>query len=196
MYALGDRVWLSTRNLPLCLPCRKMGPRFVGPFKVLRRVNKVCYSLQLPPDYRINSSFHVSLLRPLVAGPLQEAEVREVPLPPLDIACYSSYPGLEASGEGPSVSRGVVGVQSGGDAGCRWRTYWTFRCCEISTVSIRIALRLVLRVVLEAGVGGGRGAPGRGGGGGGPPPRGGVGGGGEKTRGERKKTGRAAEGGW
>ena len=48
------------------LPCRKLGARFVGPFKVLRRLNEVCYRLQLPSDYRINPSFHVSLLRWLV----------------------------------------------------------------------------------------------------------------------------------
>jgi hypothetical protein len=47
MFAPGDQVWLSTRNLPLRLPCWKLGPQCVGPFKVLRRINKVCYRLQI-----------------------------------------------------------------------------------------------------------------------------------------------------
>ncbi|XP_045076957.1 uncharacterized protein LOC121570268 [Coregonus clupeaformis] len=41
----GDLVWLSTRNLPLHLPWRKLSHGFVGPFKVLRRVNETGGSL-------------------------------------------------------------------------------------------------------------------------------------------------------
>lgn len=43
VFSPGDGVWLSTRNLPLCLPCQKLSLWFVGPFKVLGRVNEVTY---------------------------------------------------------------------------------------------------------------------------------------------------------
>uniref|UniRef100_A0AAY5KNP0 Gypsy retrotransposon integrase-like protein 1 n=1 Tax=Esox lucius TaxID=8010 RepID=A0AAY5KNP0_ESOLU len=51
VYRPGDRVWLSSRNLPLRLPCRKLAPRFVG------RVNAVTYRLRLPPTNVLTPRF-------------------------------------------------------------------------------------------------------------------------------------------
>ncbi|KAK3511170.1 hypothetical protein QTP70_032139 [Hemibagrus guttatus] len=63
-YRVGQRVWLSTCNLRLRLLCRKLCPKFIGPFEIVRQVNPVAYCLPLPPTYRISPTFHVSLLKP------------------------------------------------------------------------------------------------------------------------------------
>ncbi|KAL0147880.1 hypothetical protein M9458_056801, partial [Cirrhinus mrigala] len=63
-YQPGHWVWLSTRDLRLRLPCRKLSPRYVGPFKIIKQITPVSYRLELPTNYRISPTFHVSLLKP------------------------------------------------------------------------------------------------------------------------------------
>jgi len=89
-YQPGQRVWLSTRDLKLRLPRRKLSPRYVGPFKILRQINEVTYQLELPANYPVSPSFHVSLLKPVHPGADPNIENREPP-PPLDIDGSPAY---------------------------------------------------------------------------------------------------------
>uniref|UniRef100_A0A8C5QGD2 Chromo domain-containing protein n=1 Tax=Leptobrachium leishanense TaxID=445787 RepID=A0A8C5QGD2_9ANUR len=62
-FQIGDRVLLSTRNLRLHCPLKKLGPHFIDPFEITHQVNPVAFRLALPPTYRIHLVFHVSLLK-------------------------------------------------------------------------------------------------------------------------------------
>ncbi|KAI2645437.1 Transposon Tf2-6 polyprotein [Labeo rohita] len=92
-YAPGQKVWLSTRDIRLRLPSQKLSPRFVGPFTILEQVNPVTFRLQLPPQYRIHPTFHISLLKhfhpPLI--PSTEPGHEEEPPPPLLLEDGSIY---------------------------------------------------------------------------------------------------------
>ncbi|KAF3622940.1 putative zinc finger protein VAR3, chloroplastic-like [Capsicum annuum] len=65
----------------------KLSPRYVGPFRILSRVGKVAYKLELPTDLSfVHSVFYVSLLKKCIGDP-----VVVVPLECTDIHDSFSY---------------------------------------------------------------------------------------------------------
>ncbi|XP_058769017.1 uncharacterized protein LOC131642867 [Vicia villosa] len=69
-FDVGDRVFLKvTPRLRLKGPfkTRKLSPRYIGPYQIMRRIGEVAYQLALPPSLsRLHDVFHVSQLRKFV----------------------------------------------------------------------------------------------------------------------------------
>jgi hypothetical protein len=57
----------------------KLAKRFYGPFRILKRIGKVAYQLELPASSRIHPVFHVSLLKPCYGQPT--SQISPIPAP-------------------------------------------------------------------------------------------------------------------
>ena len=57
----------------------KLNPRYIGPFRILERIEPVAYQLDLPRDLeRIHDVFHVSMLRKYIFDPSHVLEAPSV----------------------------------------------------------------------------------------------------------------------
>ena len=70
-YRVVQRVWLSTKNIPIQGGTRKLAPCFVGPFNIIKVISPTAVRLRLPPTTRrVHPTFHVSRLKPVVTHAL------------------------------------------------------------------------------------------------------------------------------
>ncbi|XP_025020013.1 uncharacterized protein LOC112540223 [Python bivittatus] len=89
LISVEDRVWLSTKFLASKRPSRKLSERFVGPYKVLQKVNNLAFRLQLPSSMKVHPVFHRSLLvKEALPSPLRTCTP---PPPPVVIEGEEEY---------------------------------------------------------------------------------------------------------
>jgi hypothetical protein len=78
VFTEGDKVWLDAKNIKVHQPLKKLGPKRLGPFTVVKRVGDLDYQLALPPSLKLHNVFHVNCLSPWKGNEVNG----ELPLPP------------------------------------------------------------------------------------------------------------------
>ena len=61
-FSEGDMVYLSTKNITTKRPSHKLDFKYIGPYKIVKKVSKNNYELDLPSKVRLHPIFHISLL--------------------------------------------------------------------------------------------------------------------------------------
>ena len=76
---IGDLVMLNAKNIRSKRPTKKLTSQLYCPFKVLEKRGNRAYKLDIPPHWKIDPVFHVSLLEPYKVSdrPNREQPLRE-----------------------------------------------------------------------------------------------------------------------
>jgi len=78
----GDHVFLlvtPTASIGRALTLRKLTPRFIGPYQIIKRIGPAAYEIALPPHLaNLHNVFHVSQLREYMPDPTHVLEEDDV----------------------------------------------------------------------------------------------------------------------
>jgi hypothetical protein len=86
---IGEKVWLLPRNIRTTRPSRKLDYKKLGPYKVLAKVGKNAYKLDLPPSLRVHPTFHINLLEIYQEDPFPTQS--KPPPPPIETEGEPEY---------------------------------------------------------------------------------------------------------
>jgi len=68
-----------TTGVGRAIHSRKLSPKFIGPYQILRKIGPVAYEIALPPQLsKLHSVFHVSQLRKYVSDPSHVLESEDL----------------------------------------------------------------------------------------------------------------------
>ena len=63
LYNIEDFVYLNSKNIELTRSIKKLDWKYYGPYKMIDKIGKVAYKLDLSKSIKIHNRFHVSLLK-------------------------------------------------------------------------------------------------------------------------------------
>lgn len=69
-YVPGQKVWLSSKDLPLQTDYHKLAPRYIRTFEIARMIYPLVAQLKPPPALKVHLSFNVLLLKSVSFSPL------------------------------------------------------------------------------------------------------------------------------
>ena len=63
-YNVGDKVWLSTKDIKINCPSQKLAEQQLGPFEIVKVMSPNAVKLKLPTSFKIHDVINVSQVRP------------------------------------------------------------------------------------------------------------------------------------
>ena len=88
-YKVGDKVWLSTKDLHITRPSRKLMEKHIGPYPISKIISPNAVELKLPASFRIDAPINVSRIRPYKPPTIPGQQI--TPQPPIQIEGEPEY---------------------------------------------------------------------------------------------------------